>query len=96
MKKAGLIDSAKRGVIRISDRGLDVLRRKPPRIDVKFLDQFPEFAGSGTTGARRAVEHYHSGHGRRIRRPDYIRDPRSIVGVSSTAGAVAAAVSAAV
>jgi restriction system protein len=43
MKKAGLVDSTRRGFIRVTDRGLDVLRRKPKRIDVKFLDQFPEF-----------------------------------------------------
>lgn len=43
MKKAGLVDSTKRGVIRITDRGVQVLKKKPARIDVKFLDQYPEF-----------------------------------------------------
>jgi restriction system protein len=43
MKKAGLLESPKRGVVRITDRGKEVLRNKPTRIDVKFLDQFPEF-----------------------------------------------------
>jgi restriction system protein len=43
MKKAGLIDSTRRGFIRATDRGLDVLKRSPERIDVQFLDQFPEF-----------------------------------------------------
>jgi restriction system protein len=43
MKKAGLVDSARRGVIRITDRGAGVLEAKPPRIDVKFLEQYPEF-----------------------------------------------------
>ena len=43
MKKAGLIDSTKRGFIRATERGLDVLKRNLDRIDVNFLDQFPEF-----------------------------------------------------
>ncbi|MGH7318808.1 MAG: restriction endonuclease [Candidatus Rokuibacteriota bacterium] len=45
MKKAALVDSTRRGFIRATERGLDVLKRNPPRIDVKFLDQyqFPEF-----------------------------------------------------
>ncbi len=43
MKKAGLIESPKRGQLKISSRGLDILGRKPNRIDVKFLREFPEF-----------------------------------------------------
>jgi restriction system protein len=43
MKKAGLIESPKRGVNRITQRGLDVLKHKPDRIDVSFLAQFQEF-----------------------------------------------------
>ncbi|MGZ5444648.1 MAG: restriction endonuclease [Thermoanaerobaculia bacterium] len=43
LKKAGLLESPRRGIVRITDRGKEVLRAKPARIDVKFLDQFPEF-----------------------------------------------------
>lgn len=43
LKKAGLLDSPRRGVIKISSRGVDVLSKKPTRIDVKYLEQFPEF-----------------------------------------------------
>jgi restriction system protein len=43
MKKALLIDSSRRGFIRATERGLDVLKKNPKRIDVNFLDQFPEF-----------------------------------------------------
>jgi restriction system protein len=43
LKKAGLIDSPKQGVVVISKRGLDVLKEKPRSINVKFLKQFPEF-----------------------------------------------------
>ena len=43
MKKAGLIESTRRGFFQISDRGLELLRQNPPRIDVKLLEQFDEF-----------------------------------------------------
>jgi len=43
LKKAGLIASTRRGFFRITDRGQSVLTSMPPRIDVKFLEQFPEF-----------------------------------------------------
>ncbi len=43
MKKAGLLESTKRGSFRITDRGLKVLSQKPAKINVKFLRQFPEF-----------------------------------------------------
>jgi restriction system protein len=41
--KAGLSDRTGWGVIRITSRGLDVLKENPTRIDVKFLRRFPEF-----------------------------------------------------
>lgn len=43
LKQAGLISSPKRGVYEISDRGRAVLKGNPPRIDIAFLAQFPEF-----------------------------------------------------
>ena len=43
MKKAGLLESTRRGHFQITDRGLQVLAAKPQRIDVQFLDQFAEF-----------------------------------------------------
>ena len=43
LKKAGVVDSPKRGVVRITPRGTSILREKPARIDVKFLERFPEF-----------------------------------------------------
>ena len=43
LKKAGLIEAPKRGVNRISLRGMDVLKQKPQRIDVNYLTQFKEF-----------------------------------------------------
>ena len=43
MKMAGLLESPKRTIIKITDRGLKVLSEKPPSIDSKFLTQFKEF-----------------------------------------------------
>jgi restriction system protein len=42
MKKAGLLESPKRGILRIMSRGLEVLASKPSMIDARFLTQFPE------------------------------------------------------
>src|SRR5580765_3897917 len=43
LKKAGLIESIRRGHFRITERGQSVLAKKPERIDIKYLEQFPEF-----------------------------------------------------
>lgn len=43
MKQAGLLDRRSRGVYVITDRGAEVLRRHPNRIDNTVLEQFPEF-----------------------------------------------------
>jgi restriction system protein len=43
LKKAGLVESPRRGVFKVTARGLRALDAKPPRIDVRFLEQFPEF-----------------------------------------------------
>jgi restriction system protein len=43
LAQAGLLLSPRRGHFQISDRGREVLRTSPPRIDIKFLGQYPEF-----------------------------------------------------
>jgi len=43
LKKAGLLESTRRGFFRITERGRSVLASRPARVDVKFLEQFPEF-----------------------------------------------------
>jgi restriction system protein len=43
LKKAGLIESTKRAYFKISNRGMQVLKEKPKFINIKYLDQFPEF-----------------------------------------------------
>ena len=41
--KAGLIESPRRGFIKITSKGTEILGKKPAKINVKFLEQFPEF-----------------------------------------------------
>ena len=43
LKKAGLLESPKRGGFRITKHGRQVLTQKPSTIDAKFLMQFEEF-----------------------------------------------------
>jgi len=43
LKKAGLVESTKRAYFKITNRGLKVLKDNPKEINVKFLEQFPEF-----------------------------------------------------
>lgn len=50
MKKAGLLESPRRGYLRITDRGLEALKQDPERINVKFLEQYQEFLDFRTKG----------------------------------------------
>jgi len=43
LKKAGLLESTKRGYFKITERGLKVLKDRPTGIDINYLEQFPEF-----------------------------------------------------
>jgi restriction system protein len=43
LKKACLIEATRRGSFKITERGKDILAKKPKEINVKFLAQFPEF-----------------------------------------------------
>ena len=43
LKAAGLIESRRRGYYKISPRGLDVLKANPSRVDLRTLNQFPEY-----------------------------------------------------
>ncbi len=43
LKKAGLIDSPKRGVFVITEEGLGALKSNPPKINVSFLRRYPKF-----------------------------------------------------
>lgn len=44
LKKAGLLESTGRGVIRITERGRAIVRNPPPNLNVSYLKQIPEFA----------------------------------------------------
>ena len=43
LKKAGLLDTFKRGTITITQRGSDTVKSNPSAININFLRQFPEF-----------------------------------------------------
>lgn len=43
LKKAGLLESVRRGVFVITDRGREVLASNPERVDARYLRQFDEF-----------------------------------------------------
>lgn len=43
IKKAGLIESNKKGFFIITERGQEVLKQSPEKVDINFLNQFPEF-----------------------------------------------------
>jgi restriction endonuclease Mrr len=50
LKKAGLLEAPRRGHIKITSHGIGVLSRKPKKIDVAFLRQFPESGDEGIDG----------------------------------------------
>lgn len=43
LKKAGLLDQPKRGIVQITQRGREVLKATPSKIDGSLLQQFDEF-----------------------------------------------------
>lgn len=43
LKKAGLIESPRRGYFKITDRGIHILNKNPPEINTRYLSQFSEF-----------------------------------------------------
>jgi len=50
LQHAGAIERVRRGVYRITPRGLSLLERNPERIDLKVLSQFPELLEFRRTG----------------------------------------------
>jgi len=43
LKKAGLLESTKRGYFKLAERGANVLTQNPAAVNVRYLKQFPEF-----------------------------------------------------
>lgn len=48
LSQACLLTPTRRGFFRISQRGLDVSQENPPRVDINFLERFPEFVSFRT------------------------------------------------
>ena len=43
LKQAGLLDSVRRGIFKITRRGEETLKQNLPAIDLSYLEQFPEY-----------------------------------------------------
>lgn len=43
LKQAGLLENVRRGVFRITTRGLNVLNENPQSLDMRYLKRFPEY-----------------------------------------------------
>lgn len=58
MKEAGLLVKPRRGISKITDRGLTVLTDYPERVDMSVLEQFPEYIEFRTrsSGRRRVTQ----------------------------------------
>jgi restriction system protein len=61
LKQAGMVESPRRGVYRITERGTAALGEKHSRIDIQYLNRFPEFVAfrapsSATERASTGVE----------------------------------------
>lgn len=63
MKKAGLLEPTRRGFYKITKRGQDLLKKMPPKIDVKLLKQYPEFQEfQQLKGTKRGDKKSENGH----------------------------------
>ena len=56
LKMAALVENLKRGSFRITTNGLNVLKHNPPAINLKFLQQIPEYIESAEGWRRNTVE----------------------------------------
>ena len=56
MKKAGLLETTRRGYFRITSRGQELLSKQPKAINVKLLKQYPEFLEFQQLKGTRSVE----------------------------------------
>lgn len=61
LKKAGLLESPKRAIFKITERGKQALIANPPKIDAKYLEQWTEFvefkdASRSNTDSTRIIE----------------------------------------
>lgn len=56
LKMAGLLANPRRGIYQITPRGQDVLARSPAAVNLRFLQQFPEYQAFRATHKQRAEE----------------------------------------
>jgi restriction system protein len=56
IKKAGLVEQPRRGFFNITLRGTEVLKNPPEKINLKFLDQFPEHLEFRSTNRNGVIE----------------------------------------
>jgi restriction system protein len=54
LKQSGLLESPRRGHYRITERGRQVLASPPPRIDISFLERYPDFLAYRTRKGTRS------------------------------------------
>lgn len=50
LKQAGLAESPRRGIYRVTPRGHEILASPPPKIDIPYLMRFPEFVAFRNSG----------------------------------------------
>jgi len=57
LKKAGLVESPRRGIVKITEEGLRVLEQNPPRVDMRYLlDRYPPYVQFRTASRQTPVE----------------------------------------
>lgn len=56
IKKAGLVEQPRRGFFNITARGVEILKNPPEKINLKFLDQFPEHLEFRNTSRNETIE----------------------------------------
>lgn len=76
--KAGLLDRAVRGSVRITPRGTGVLHQNPSRVDIRLLSQFPEFEAFRARAAGPPMPVA-------IEAPDQDKDPEELLDTTYTA-----------
>jgi restriction system protein len=70
LKAANLLENTRRGAFRISDRGKEILRSKPEKINMNFLMQFPEYA-------ERRETHRRNYEKRHVLAPENVSEPKT-------------------
>ncbi len=69
LKKAGLLEDPRRGYFKITAQGVKVLKSNPRKIDMKFLEQFPEYV-EFRNSSRSGNQHYGKDETNDVMTPD--------------------------